>query len=913
MRFRTSIPQAHASRFTRFVLILVLSQGLTGPCASHSEPVRTQQTDLLVVGATESGWAAAIQAARQGVKSITIVHDGEWYGGQYTEQALACVDENKGMDKVGWGVDWHPMRRAFHRSGLFQELMDRIEAQNTAKYGAPMPGKPHHGPSTFRPAEAEAAFRSLIQPYVDSGQINVVWKHCAVAADVGKSDPDNPRLKGLTFAPVDLQTGKVGRANLKVAAKMTIDASDWGDAIQVSGTAFECGPDPQSRHGEPSAPKEGTFPENEMNPITWAMIVAESDGETPIAKPARFDDRYFPRATHFSRQEFENLKWDVPNPGGGSILHWPPDGEASRRQLSVYSVRRIVDGYSSKDGKTSILLNYMNGQDYPLERLPQHVVDALEATEPGASKKNIVVMTREQRQIVFNDAKRHSKCVLYHMQNFVHERAKHRENSFRKFHLSPEFGTPDNLPPKPYIREGLRLKAMYMMREQDGRNRDGETKTRAKPRFSKVMYPDGLFPWQFHYDFHRTGRTYLKDEGASGPWIDYHKPNRHTKFISDRCVFPLRSLVPEKMDGLLGAQGNVGFSSIVSAAIRLHDQRVHIGQAAGAVAAIALEKNVKPREMPYDFGLLESVRHALCGGTKGAVPLLLWPFRDLPADHPQFVAINRVAASQDLRFDALEVDSNADVRSNKDWIYKLLFPPPSGGRIFELETRGQIYAHIHRRNQDPVRLKLRTLSYRGAGVSSEGDSDGDGIPDREDALLFTPNEPIVFAIEKPKLIPETDGVPDEPLRTGDARFFNFCGKGANLAKGETPDRGGKFDEKRGYGWLGDLSGNNRKRNALKGPRDSFIFTRQRDSWECAVKNGRYRVTICVGDSSHEQLNQWVKIEGTVVINEVTTADGQFAEKSVEVDVKDGRLTVAIGSRQPSSNTCVNWLAIEHLK
>ena len=903
-------------RIPSLALVMALLVGLP----ASGSAVDSLQTDLLIVGATESGWAAAIQAARQGVKSITIVHDGEWYGGQYTEQALACVDENKGMDKVGWGVDWHPMRRAFHRSGLFKELMDRIEAHNTEKYGSPMPGKPHHGPSTFRPAEAAAAFRGLIQPYVDSGQIKVIWKRCAVAADVDESEPRHPRLKGLTFAPVDLQTGKVGEADLKVSAKMTIDASDWGDAIQVSGTAFECGPDPQSRYGEPSAPKEGTFPDNEMNPITWAMIVAESDGESPIAKPERFDDRYFPRATHFSRAEFGKLKWDVPNPGGGSILHWPPDGQASKRQLSVYSVRRIVDGYSSKDGKTSILLNYMNGQDYPLERLPQHVVDALEATEPGASKKNIVVMTREQRQIVFDDAKRHSKCVLYHMQNFVHERAEHKQNSLRNFHLSPEFGTPDNLPPKPYIREGLRLKAMYMMREQDGRNRDGVDKTRAKPRFSKVMYPDGLFPWQFHYDFHRTGRTYLKDEGASGPWIDYHKPNRHTKFISDRCVFPLRSLVPEKMDGLLGAQGNVGFSSIVSAAVRLHDQRVHIGQAAGAVAAIALEKKVKPREMPYDSGLLEAVRGALCGDTKGAVPLQLWPFRDLPADHPNFVAINRLAASGMIQVGETEVDFEPDKVVTSKWpgevwrngLVSLNFGPQKKGSYCEALWHPDTVMRRNRFVPGPNRFvpgPSKKLIVR----DDPDDIDKDGIPDRDDALYLTPNEPIVWAIEKVKLTPESDGKPDQELRSEDARFLNFCGKGVKLAKGEMADHGARFDAKRGHGWLKDLSSNNRKRNELSGPRDSFIFTRQRDTWECAVENGRYRVTICVGDSGHEQLNQWVKIEGEVAINEVTTADGQFAEKSIEVEVKDGKLTVEIGSQKPSSNTCVNWLAIEALK
>jgi hypothetical protein len=37
----------------------------------------TLQTDLLSVGGTESGWAAAIQAARMGLKPITVVGPSE--------------------------------------------------------------------------------------------------------------------------------------------------------------------------------------------------------------------------------------------------------------------------------------------------------------------------------------------------------------------------------------------------------------------------------------------------------------------------------------------------------------------------------------------------------------------------------------------------------------------------------------------------------------------------------------------------------------------------------------------------------------------------------------------------------------------------------------------------------------------
>ena len=850
------------------------------------------ETDLLIVGATESGWAAAIQAARMGVESITIVHDGEWYGGQYTEQALACVDENKGPGKVGWGVDWHPMKRSFHRSGLFKELMDRIEAHNTAQYGSPMPGKPWHGPSTFRPAEAEAIFREMIQPFVDSGQVQVFWNRYAVAAQV-----QGNLLHGADFTPL----GK-SESDLSVKATMTIDASDWGDIIQLSGAAYECGADPKSRYNEPSA-SEKVVP-NEMNPITWAMIVEESPtGEPmPIPEPPNFDDRNYPRATPFSRTTFFNLKWDRKT-GLGGVPHWPDTGKASTRQLSVFTVRRIVDGFASKDGKTSILLNYMNGQDYPLTRLPKRVADALEETELGASTKNIVEMTREQREIIFQDAKNHSRGVLYHLQNFVHELAEDKTNSFRNFRLSREFGTADHLPPKPYIRESLRLKAMYMMREQDGRNRDGETKTAAKERFSHVIYPDGLFAWQFHYDFHRTGRTYLKSEGENGPWIDCETPGRHTKHISDRCVFPARSLVPIEMDGLIGSQGNVGYSSIVSAAIRLHDQRVHIGQASGAMAAVSLAEAVNPREIPYDRGLLNSVRSGLCSKEMEGTPLLLFPFRDLKPGDSGFVDANLMAIRKSWEPDPRSVDFEPD-------------------RIQTLQEFGVEIQPVIKNKNTTIGIPLHTarseiaryyasISFAPGKIQRKfpTDADGDGILDVDDALYLTPNAPIIWKIEKPKPTPETDGLAE---KTADpfALQFDFAAAPTSAATGFVRDTGLLFSEKTGHGWKRDISKNARSRNSLPEPeRDAFLFTRTEDTWETVVENGSYSVTVCVGDSGHEQAGQNVTVEGKMLVDNISTTAGEFHEATATVEVKDGLLTVVIGKSKGTTNTALCWLVI----
>ncbi len=863
-------------------------------------PIRELQTDLLIVGATESGWAAAIQAARMGTKSITLVHDGRWVGGQFTEQALACVDENKGVDQVGWGVDWHPMKRSFHRSGLFKELMDRIESFNTDKYGAAMPGRPYHGPSTFRPIEAEAIFRAMLQPYIDRGQIRLLLDRYPVAADV-ESEGETMRFKGLTFAPLDSE-----QADLHVSAKLTIDASDWGEAIQLSGAAFECGPDPKSRYHEPSAPEDlAEFPPAEMNPITWAMIIEECGQESPIARPDRFDDRNFARATKISRAAMQNLEWDRPTRLGG-ILHWPDSGQESPRQLSVYNVRRLVDGRTSKEGQTLILLNYMLGQDYPLERLPAHVVDALEATEQGAAEKNIVRMSRRQRQIIFDDAKRHSLCLLHHFQTFVHDRADDTTNSFRSFRLSDEFETPDRLPPKPYIRESLRLKAMYMMREQDGRNADGNTKTSAIPRFSRVMYPDGVLCWQFHYDFHRTGRAYLKSEGEQGPWIDFEKPGRHTHHVSDRSVFPLRSLIPEHMDGLLGAQKNVGYSSIVCAAIRLHDQCIAIGQAAGATAAIALDNEIDPRSIPYSRDRLEDVRRGLCGSAGEGAALLLWPFRDLSPDHDAFVAINRLAAMGVDASGDYDVDFKPDEAATSAWQEKMIAvanETTSEQLLMDVKTgltRGELCCQLW--------SQLESLPLRPFPRHSPQDADDDGIPDQADPTPFSKAPVVVWSVRPPG--PAEDGIPESVDRSAVEKAFNFTPLGSVSVEGFTNDYGHAFSDRAGKGWREAIEKNSRRRGALpEDYRDTFLFTRDSASWECEIDNGSWQVTVCVGDPAHEQIGQRVTIEGVPAIVNETTPAGRFLEVTVNVDVKDGRLTMELGPQQRAENTCVNWLQI----
>jgi glycine/D-amino acid oxidase-like deaminating enzyme len=119
--------------------------------------------DLLVVGGTESGCAAAVQAARMGVTNIVLVNDIEWLGGQFSAEALGAIDENRETGYVG--------TVPIPRSGLFRETIDRIETLNSNKYaGIARPGNTLVI-TTSRPSDSEQVFRELLAPYEAQGVI----------------------------------------------------------------------------------------------------------------------------------------------------------------------------------------------------------------------------------------------------------------------------------------------------------------------------------------------------------------------------------------------------------------------------------------------------------------------------------------------------------------------------------------------------------------------------------------------------------------------------------------------------------------------------------------------------------------------------------------------------------------------
>lgn len=568
-------------------------------CLLQAEEI---EADLLIVGGNESACAAAVQAARLGVQKIVLVNDIDWLGGQFSAEGVGCLDE--------W-TTVNGKRTNFPRSGMFLEMVQRIRSHNSSAYGKASPGNAYCGTETVEPAVAARLFEDFVRPAKDSGVLRIERQ-----LEPAKVTVVEGRVSAIEFTPAGVR-----KTGLKVRAKLTIDASDWGDVVRLSGARYGAGPDLRSRFNEPSAPE--VFDDagvQEMNPLSWCVVLREGDKDCTIAEPGSYDPRSFVALD-------KTPPWVDSDMSGGIY---------SSSGWSIYTHRRLVDRWHNgfPPGTDATFLNWPV-QDYPLCQLPQRVVDALEATEPGASRKNIVDLTPAQRRLIFADVKEHALGMLHHLQTKVHDRVGDFPQSFRYMKLTEEFGTADNLPPKPYVREGLRLEALAMLSETDIRAATRE------PRWARVMPTDSILGFQFNIDFHPTRRRFLSDD-RNGPWQYVQTAARGWHTDTDRAVFPIRGLIPVEMDGLIGAGKNIGVSSVVQSALRLHSQMMLVGQAGGTLAWMSLRDRTQPRATVGAMVRVRELQQTLVRG-HGGPGVLIWPWHDVAPDDPSFEPANLLA------------------------------------------------------------------------------------------------------------------------------------------------------------------------------------------------------------------------------------------------------------------------------
>ena len=97
---------------------------------------------------------------------------------------------------------------------------------------------------------------------------------------------------------------------------------------------------------------------------------------------------------------------------------------------------------------------------------------------------------------------------------------------------------------------------------------------------------------------------------------------------------PLGALIPVRVRNLLAGAKNLGTTHITNGCYRLHPVEWNIGEAAGALAAYALDAGEDPAAIHADAGLRRDFQRRL---VTGGVPLY-W-FTDVGVDHPAFAPL----------------------------------------------------------------------------------------------------------------------------------------------------------------------------------------------------------------------------------------------------------------------------------
>ena len=83
------------------------------PVPRH-ERVRDVTCEILVAGGSTGGVAAALAAARRG-RSVALIEETDWLGGQMTSQGVSALDEHEHIENFGGTRSYYAIRNAIRR------------------------------------------------------------------------------------------------------------------------------------------------------------------------------------------------------------------------------------------------------------------------------------------------------------------------------------------------------------------------------------------------------------------------------------------------------------------------------------------------------------------------------------------------------------------------------------------------------------------------------------------------------------------------------------------------------------------------------------------------------------------------------------------------------------------------------
>ncbi|QCK16761.1 FAD-dependent oxidoreductase [Mangrovivirga cuniculi] len=222
---------------------------------------------------------------------------------------------------------------------------------------------------------------------------------------------------------------------------------------------------------------------------------------------------------------------------------------------------------------------------------------------------NLIEEGTEKREVLYEEAKQQTLRFIYFIQD---------ELGFRNLGLAKnEYPTKDDLPMIPYHRESRRIHGKVRL-----------TAEHMKSPFDqdKPLYRTGIAVGDYPIDHHHD----KNDNAPEIDFINYKIPSYNV---------PIGALIPETHDNIIIAEKSISVSNIANGATRLQPVVLGIGQAAGAIATIAIQNGVSTKEIN-----IRKVQELLVNSSAYIIP-----YYDIKPENPHFELIQKIGATGILR------------------------------------------------------------------------------------------------------------------------------------------------------------------------------------------------------------------------------------------------------------------------
>ncbi|QDU42111.1 Soluble pyridine nucleotide transhydrogenase [Symmachiella dynata] len=508
-------------------------------CLLSTTTLHAAKPDVVVIGGTPGGITAAIAAGRAG-RNVTLVEYHDHVGGMMTGGLGKSDIEHREM--VG---------------GIFTEYIARVREHYIRTYGRDHENvKKCRDGYYYEPSVAEAVLEKMLRE-VPTITVLKGWR-------LKSATVTNNRL-----VAVEIVNRKSDELRT-LEAKVFIDSTYEGDLYAAAGAKFRIGRESREEFNEPHA----------------GVIYFDYQNKTILPGTTGAADDRLPAYTY--------RLCLTTDPENAHPLTEPPADYDRANYLGYFD--------DLKAGRLDAPKSYKPGRGYN----PAHfgtLVRALSVTEIPNNKSDVNINPRplgfpfpeenagyvegddETRQRIRARHRNLALGLLWFLQNDDEVPAAHRKLANQLHLAKDEFADNGHFPFQLYVREARRLIGEYTLTEHDITG-DGQDNT---PRHHDDSIAVGEFPIDsFPCRKRQPGDTIVL-EGYLG-MLDH---------ITRPYEIPYRIMIPQTIDGLIvpvaASTTHVGFSSI-----RMEPTWMALGQAAGAAADLAVEKNVAPRAVPVE-------------------------------------------------------------------------------------------------------------------------------------------------------------------------------------------------------------------------------------------------------------------------------------------------------------------------